>query len=89
MTSYPEDALLMILQMYLPHAFWRGGECERLLGIKRRYDVFWCATCVGDGGWGVGGGKLCRSRRYFLFYGWDEGAQGICDVSMVEMVRSL
>ncbi|KAH6684650.1 hypothetical protein B0J14DRAFT_527517 [Halenospora varia] len=44
------------------HAFW-GTNYERLLAIKKKLDptdVLWCHPCVGNEGWEVVDGVLCR-----------------------------
>lgn len=44
------------------HTFW-GDNYERLLEIKKKYDlwdVLWCHPCVGSEGWEVVDNVLCR-----------------------------
>lgn len=47
-----------------PDSFW-STNYPRLLSIKRDvdpWDVFWCSSCVGKGGWQeLNDGRLCRA----------------------------
>ncbi|KAK0115827.1 hypothetical protein ONS95_012878 [Cadophora gregata] len=71
--SLPSHALkyirlkLTIVQAYpdepdFQHAFW-GENYERLLAIKKKVDpqdVLWCHPCVGNEGWELVDGVLCK-----------------------------